>query len=447
MPTFHAALQTRQARAMVYSDSTGEGHAGQTPHEWQAAWPNLAPNFMSGGRTARSMSWAGWGHGGTFNPPDDDRWVLGTGWTAANATTFCSGGLLQNSANTASFTPTIVDANGNESLATFDSVRVWFSQHNSAAYGSATIADNGGATLATLNSHVVNDAVLSSATLGISTRVDVTATSGGTSNFRLCGLECWNSAETNAIRIVNAATSGSFAAYLGTNSASATLDTTPATSIQALMGFSPDLLVISLGLNDQTLSGLPIGPLAVSGSWLDGIDRLASPGNGGVSAVTSLNPGTGLTPGTYLSLSVSGGTGSGCVCDAVVTAGGTVNQVNLRRPGKQYTSGNTLVGSVPGGTFSFTVSTLKYDVLLFFQNPIGLSAQETYQRQWEFMNALCNYALAHGYPLVNMFGYYGNSYEVACGKGYMTFGVDTKHSTLLGYQQFAKQFAYILSNG
>lgn len=451
MPNFHTALQTRQPRVLVYSDSTGEGHAAGTVKEWMGAWPNLAPNYMTNSRTARSMSWASWGHGSTFNATDDNRWTLGSGWGTGSQTTFCSGLTLQNSANTSTFVPMIVDQNGNASNATFDSVKVWYGQHNATNYGAASISDNGGSALATPNSHAVNDSVVSTATLAISTNVAIAATGGGSANFRVCGVECWHSTETNAIRIVNAATSGTTAANYG--SAAATLNSTPQASIQALIGFSPDLLVISLGLNDQTNPGEPVGPISLggvnTGSYINAIDQLASAGKGGISSVASItNGGTGYTTGTYTSipLTYSGaqGGGSGGVAGFGVTAGGAVNNVNISFPGKGYSSGDSLTAAVPGGSgLTFTVNVLKYDVLLVMQNPIDPNANPVANQQ-AYLNTLMSYAAANGFPLLNMYSYYGGSFAAAINKGYMTLG-DSKHSTLLGYQQYAQQFANILS--
>ena len=67
------------------------------------------------------------------------------------------------------------------------------------------------------------------------------------------------------------------------------------------------------------------------------------------------SPGTGYTPGTYLGVPLTGGTGVGATADIVVVAApnpivGYVQSVTLVNPGTGYTTGDALSAVIPGGT-------------------------------------------------------------------------------------------------
>ena len=73
-----------------------------------------------------------------------------------------------------------------------------------------------------------------------------------------------------------------------------------------------------------------------------------------------------LTPGTYSSVTLTGGSGSGAKANIVVNSSGVVNSVDLVRSGSGYVVGNSLsaadadIGGRSGGTpFSITVTTIE----------------------------------------------------------------------------------------
>ena len=83
----------------------------------------------------------------------------------------------------------------------------------------------------------------------------------------------------------------------------------------------------------------PTGPIATLG------------GNG-----TWFTPGSGYTPGTYLGVALTGGSGAGATADIVVTVDpdplvvGYVSNVTLVNPGLGYYEGESLSAALPGGS-------------------------------------------------------------------------------------------------
>ncbi len=84
-------------------------------------------------------------------------------------------------------------------------------------------------------------------------------------------------------------------------------------------------------------------------------------GSGGLLAFTIDTVGSAGTPGTYTSVAVSGGTGSGALVTVVVGAGGTVSSITITTAGSGYKASDTgfsvasgSIGSTVGFTFHLT---------------------------------------------------------------------------------------------
>lgn len=72
--------------------------------------------------------------------------------------------------------------------------------------------------------------------------------------------------------------------------------------------------------------------------------------------VGNIAAGSGYTNGTYTSVSLTGGTGSGAVA-TIVVAGGLVTTVTITSPGTGYVVGDVLAASIAGGSgFSYTLN-------------------------------------------------------------------------------------------
>lgn len=92
---------------------------------------------------------------------------------------------------------------------------------------------------------------------------------------------------------------------------------------------------------------------------------------GVMDAIAISNPGSGYTNGTYMNLSVTGGSGSGAKI-SVTVSGNVVTAISLENGGMDYEVGDSCTASVPGGTnFSFTVSLVTSFVTLW-QHEIGV---------------------------------------------------------------------------
>ena len=96
---------------------------------------------------------------------------------------------------------------------------------------------------------------------------------------------------------------------------------------------------------------------------------------GGVDEVSITDPGSGYADGTYGSLALTGGTGTGATANITV-AGGVVTVVEIFSQGQNYTVGDTLTADIPDGAgFELTVDTLENFVSLW-QHEIGTDAVE-----------------------------------------------------------------------
>jgi hypothetical protein len=93
-----------------------------------------------------------------------------------------------------------------------------------------------------------------------------------------------------------------------------------------------------------------------------------TPQTGPISTLSWVTPGTGYTPGTYLGVSLTGGSGSGATANIVVEADpdplvvGFVKSVTLVNPGTGYLQSDSLSAVLPGGT--------GFRVLVYTINPV-----------------------------------------------------------------------------
>src|SRR6266567_445410 len=93
-----------------------------------------------------------------------------------------------------------------------------------------------------------------------------------------------------------------------------------------------------------------------------GADQLSLAfGSGGLIAFTIDTAGSAGTPGTYTSVAVSGGTGTGALVTVIVGAGGTVTSITITTAGTGYKASDTgfsvasgSIGSTTGFTFHLT---------------------------------------------------------------------------------------------
>jgi hypothetical protein len=88
-------------------------------------------------------------------------------------------------------------------------------------------------------------------------------------------------------------------------------------------------------------------------------------GHAGVNAVNSLGSitgGSGYTPGTYINVALTGGTGAGALANIVVSGGGAVTSVTLVTGGGNYTAADSLSASTatigPGTLFAVPAATV-----------------------------------------------------------------------------------------
>jgi hypothetical protein len=94
---------------------------------------------------------------------------------------------------------------------------------------------------------------------------------------------------------------------------------------------------------------------------------------GAINQVSIDNPGSGYTNGTFRSVALTGGTGSGATADIVV-AGGLVTSVVIQNQGENFTINDTLTASLAGGSnFSLLVVLVGPEVSLW-QHEIGTDA-------------------------------------------------------------------------
>ncbi len=107
-----------------------------------------------------------------------------------------------------------------------------------------------------------------------------------------------------------------------------------------------------------------------------------------VTAVTITSGGTGFTPGSYVNVATTGGTGSGLTLDITVGGPGVINSVSINNNGSNYTNGDVVqpiirVGAGAGAQLTLTVepaSTMK-DVVSEFL-PDGTTANPYYNANW-----------------------------------------------------------------
>lgn len=91
---------------------------------------------------------------------------------------------------------------------------------------------------------------------------------------------------------------------------------------------------------------------------------------GGISLFQIIDVGSGYTDGTYTSIALTGGDGTGAIANITV-AGGAVTDVTIVVHGKNYSIGNNLTAAIPGGSgFQIIVEGLMTYVSLW-QHEIG----------------------------------------------------------------------------
>ena len=107
-----------------------------------------------------------------------------------------------------------------------------------------------------------------------------------------------------------------------------------------------------------------------------------------VTAVAITSGGTGFTPGSYVNVATTGGTGSGLTLDITVGGPGVINSVSINNNGSNYTNGDVVqpvirVGAGSGAQLTLTVesaSTMK-DVVSEFL-PDGTTDNPYYNANW-----------------------------------------------------------------